>query len=173
MEIREIAPFLDYYEKLRQRTLRVVDLIPAESLEWTYRPGKFTAGDLVRHLGAIERYLYAENVQGKPSRYPGHGRELADGLEAVRRFFDRAHAESMEIFGKLTNEDLQRKCATPAGFPITTWKWLRSLVEHEIHHRGQLYLYLGMLGVQAPPLYGLTSEEVFARSEREDSKVSP
>jgi len=166
MEIREISSFLDYYEKVRQRTSRVVDLLPPEKLEWTYRPGKFTAGDLVRHIAAIERYLYAENVQGQPSRYPGHSRDLADGFEAVRRFFDRTHAESMEIFGRLTNEDLQRKCLTPAGSPITTWKWLRALVEHEIHHRGQLYLYLGMLGVPAPPLYGLSSEEVFARSER-------
>lgn len=167
MEIREISSFLDYYEKVRQRTLRVVQLIPRESLEWTYSSDKFTAGDLVRHIGAIERYLYAENVQGNPSRYPGHGRELAEGFEAVWRFFDRTHTESMEIFGRLTNEDLQRKCATPSGSPITTWKWLRALVEHEIHHRGQLYLYLGMLGVETPPLYGLTSEEVFARSERE------
>jgi uncharacterized damage-inducible protein DinB len=38
------------------------------------------------------------------------------------------------------------------------------MVEHEVHHRGQLYLYLGMLGVPTPPLYGLTSEEVKARS---------
>jgi uncharacterized damage-inducible protein DinB len=48
---------------------------------------------------------------------------------------------------------------------ITVWKWLRSMTEHEIHHRGQIYLYLGILGVPTPPLYGLTSEEVRARSE--------
>jgi uncharacterized damage-inducible protein DinB len=36
--------------------------------------------------------------------------------------------------------------------------------EHEIHHRGQIYLYLAMLGVKTPPLYGLTSEQVRARS---------
>ena len=51
-----------------------------------------------------------------------------------------------------------------AGVPITKWKWLRAMVEHEIHHRGQLYLYLGLLGVTTPPLYGLTSEEVFENS---------
>jgi uncharacterized damage-inducible protein DinB len=53
---------------------------------------------------------------------------------------------------------------TPAGTPITVWKWLRAMVEHEAHHRGQIYLMLGMLGVETPPLYGLTSEEVRARS---------
>ena len=38
------------------------------------------------------------------------------------------------------------------------------MLEHEAHHRGQIYLMLGMLGVATPPIYGLTSEEVRARS---------
>ncbi len=38
------------------------------------------------------------------------------------------------------------------------------MIEHEIHHRGQIYLYLAMLDVPTPPLYGLTEEEVKARS---------
>ena len=41
----------------------------------------------------------------------------------------------------------------------------RARVEHEVHHRGQIYIYLGMLGVKTPALYGLTSEEVKARSQ--------
>jgi uncharacterized damage-inducible protein DinB len=46
------------------------------------------------------------------------------------------------------------------GVEITRWKWMRSMVEHEIDHRGQVYLYLGILGVPTPLRYGLTSEEV-------------
>lgn len=38
------------------------------------------------------------------------------------------------------------------------------MVEHEVHHRGQLYQMLGMLSVATPPLFGLTSEQVRARS---------
>jgi uncharacterized damage-inducible protein DinB len=160
----EAAGFLDHFEKVRRRTSRVVDCIPADRLEWTWREGKFTLGDLVRHIAAIERYMYAENVQGLPSRYPGHGRELADRLPAVREFFDRTHAESMAVFGRLTDADFARKSVTPAGAPITTSKWLRAMVEHEIHHRGQIYTYLAMLDIATPPIYGLTSEEVRARS---------
>ena len=70
----------------------------------------------------------------------------------------------MAIFSKLTNDDLIKKCKTPAGFPITIWKWMRAMVEHEIHHRGQLYIYLGMLNIETPPIYGLTSEDVIKKS---------
>ena len=110
--------------------------------------------------------MYAENVQGRPSRYPGHGRELADGPEAVREFLDRCHAEALAIFATLTDERLLQKCETPAGASLAVGKWLRLMIEHEIHHRGQLYMALGILGVATPPIYGLTSEEVRARSIR-------
>jgi uncharacterized damage-inducible protein DinB len=165
MEIQRIEPFLDYFAKVRQRTLRIIQCIPPEKIDWTYQQGKFSFADIIRHLATIERYMYAENCQLKPSKYPGHGAELADGYENVLQFFTEKHAQSLEIFSRLTEEDLQKKCLTPGGNPISVWKWLRAMIEHEIHHRGQLYMYLGMIDVKTPPIYGLTSEEVLARSE--------
>jgi uncharacterized damage-inducible protein DinB len=109
--------------------------------------------------------MYAETVAGRPSSYHGCGRELADGYDSVLAYFDRLDQESRGIIGGLSDADLARKCQTPAGTPITTWKWLRAMCEHEVHHRGQIYLMLGMLEVPTPPLFGLTSEEVRARSQ--------
>ena len=164
MEIRSVEQFLAYWASVRGRTRRVAACVPEDAIERTMRPGRFTLGDLVRHLGAIERYMYAETVAGRPSRYQGCGRELADGRDAVLAFLDRMDEESIAIFRTLPDADLERKCLTPAGTPITTWKWLRAMVEHEAHHRGQIYLMLGVLGVETPPLYGLTSEAVRAKS---------
>jgi uncharacterized damage-inducible protein DinB len=165
MEIRTIQPFLQYFGNVRERTMRVARCVPADEIDWTYAPGKFALGDLLRHIAVTERYLFAENVQGRGSRYTTHGKELAENRDAVLAFMERLHAESMEIFSKLTDEDLQSKRPNVGGVDMATWKWLRSMVEHEIHHRGQIYLYLGMLGVPTLPLYGLTSEEVRARSK--------
>jgi uncharacterized damage-inducible protein DinB len=164
METRSVAQFLDYWANLRARTRRVVECIPPERLEWTHREGAFTFGDLVRHLATIQRYMYAETVAGRPSRYPGCGRDLADGYDAVLAYSDQLDQEAKAIIGGLSDADLLRKCQTPAGTPITTWKWLRAMCEHEAHHRGQIYLMLGMVGIVPPPLFGLTSEEVRARS---------
>ena len=165
MEITRIEPFLEYWDNIRGRTLRIARCIPADRFDWSYREDRFTCADLLRHLAAIERWMFAENVHGRPSRYPGHGKELADGPDAVFAWVDRMHGESMELFGRLSPELLARRVSTPAGIPITAWKWLRAMVEHEAHHRGQLYLYLAMLEVPTPPLYGLTSEEVRDRSD--------
>jgi uncharacterized damage-inducible protein DinB len=164
MQIQNLSTCLDYFDKIHLRTMRVTRCIPPDKIEWTYREGAFTLGDLVRHIATINRYMYAETVSGRPSRYAGCGQELADGYEQVLEFADRMHRESVAIFSQLTPEQLNGKCMTPDGAPITTWKWLRAMVEHEVHHRGQIYLYLSMLGVSTPPLYGLTSEQVRERS---------
>jgi len=154
----------DYFDAIRARTRRVAVIVPPDQLEWRPRDGSFSFGDLIRHLGAIERWMFAENARCKPSRYPGHGRELADGYDDVIAYLDRMHEESMAIFRALTPADLEAKCATPAGTPITVWKWMRAMIEHEVHHRAQIYMMLGMIGVATPPLFGLTSEEVRAKS---------
>ena len=164
MEIKTINPFLEYYEKIRARTKTVIAQVPADKINWTYREGKFTFADLIRHLAAIERFMYAENVKLKPSRYPGHGKELADGYQNILAYMDQMHQESMQIFTSLSDQDLQKKCTTPGGIEITVWKWLRAMIEHEIHHRGQIFTYLSMLEMKTAPVFGLTSEEVFDRT---------
>ena len=164
MEIKTINPFLEYYEKIRTRTKTAIAQVPADKINWTYREGKFTFADLIRHLAAIERFMYAENVKLKPSRYPGHGKELADGYQNILAYMDQMHQESMQIFTSLSDQDLQKKCTTPGGIEITVWKWLRAMIEHEIHHRGQIFTYLSMLEVKTAPVFGLTSEEVFDRT---------
>jgi uncharacterized damage-inducible protein DinB len=160
MEITTIDSFLDYYNKIRERTIRVIEVVPPDQMDFSYRPGKFTIADEIRHIAAIERYMFAENVAGRKSCYKGCGKDLADGYDAVLAFFHELHQQSLAIFEGLCPDDLNRKCMTPGNTPITIWKWLRAMVEHEIHHRAQLYIYLNLLGVKTPPIFGLNAEEV-------------
>jgi uncharacterized damage-inducible protein DinB len=166
MEITRIDPFLHYYGRLRQRTLAVVECIPPERIEWAPAEGAFSFADVLRHVAGIERYVFAENAHGRGSRYPGHGRELADGHAAVLEYLERMHRETLELLRPLEPEELERRIPTLMGNEIPVWKWLRALAEHEVHHRGQLYLMLRLIGVPTPPLYGLTSEEVRERGGR-------
>jgi uncharacterized damage-inducible protein DinB len=156
--------FLHHFGQVRERTMRVIRCIPRDQMEWTCRKGEFTLGDLVRHIAVTERYVFAECVAGRKSSYSGCGRDLAEGYDAVIALMERLHAESLEIFGKLSDSGLQKKVNTPQGVPITTWKLLRAMIEHEAHHRGQIYVYLGILGVPTPSLYGLNADQLQAAS---------
>jgi uncharacterized damage-inducible protein DinB len=167
MEIRDLGIFLDYFGKVHQRTMRVVHCIPPDKVDWSFRQGKFTLGDLARHIAAANRYIFAETLQGKPSRYAACGRQLAPTYDEIISLMETLQGESVEIISRLTN--LDGTCRTPEGATITIWKWLRAMVEHEIHHRGQIYIYLALLGVPTLPLYGLTSEQVAKLSVRSES----
>lgn len=164
MEIRDLSIFLDYFSKVHQRTMRVVRCIPPDKVDWSFRPGKFSLGDLARHIATTNRYVFAETLQDKPSRYAGCGRHLAPSYEEIIGLMETLHGESVEIISGLTN--LDGRCSTPGGTSMTIWKWLRAMVEHEIHHRGQIYVCLALLEVPTPPLYGLTSEQIVESSAK-------
>lgn len=160
MEITSVSSFIDYYGKIRTRTNKLIEMVPPEHIDFSYKPGKFTIGDQIRHIAAIERYMYGETISGRESAYPGCGKELADGYENIVVFFNEMHRQTLEIINKLSDEDLNRKCLTPANNPISIWKWLRAMVEHEIHHRAELYIYLNLLDIKTPQIFGFSAEEV-------------
>jgi uncharacterized damage-inducible protein DinB len=162
MEIRDLNIFLDYFDKVHERTMRVVRCIPPDKVDWSYRDGKFTLGDIARHIALANRLIFADPLAGKPCRYAGCARELAPTHEDILALMRRLHAESRDIISKVN--DLNEKCRTPDGAAMSKWKWMRAMVEHEAHHRGQIYIYLAMLGVPTAPLYGLTSEQVIEKS---------
>jgi uncharacterized damage-inducible protein DinB len=160
MEITSIRSFVDFQDKVRARTDRLLKVVPPDRIDFTYLPGKFTIGDQIRHIAAIERWMFAETLAGRPSAYQGCGKEFADGYDNVMNYYRELRHQARAIILQLGDEGLQRKCQTPGKVEITAWKWMRSLIEHEIHHRGELYIYLNLIGVATPPMFGLTAEEV-------------
>ncbi len=98
-----------------------------------------------------------------PAGTPVAGRNWPAATTPPRIFFDGCHAETLEQLRSLPPERLQQKCCPLGGPSIAGWKWLRLLPEHEIHHRGQIYVYLAMLGIETPPIFGLTSEAVVGK----------
>lgn len=168
MDVISTERFVRYWQGIHARSRRVIDCIPAHAIEWSPVAGKWTLGDLVRHLAVIERYMFVETACGRPSRYDGEGRALAAGKDAVISLYDRLHAESLAIVAAFPDARLGGRCMTPAGAEIAVGAWLRAMIEHEVHHRAQIYTLLGQLGTPTPPLFGLTAEAVAARASRTD-----
>jgi hypothetical protein len=93
-----------------------------------------------------------------------HGPELAASLDEILALMGRLHAESLDIFCKLGAMTSSANAATLAAPKLPPGNGY-AMTEREIHHCGQLYLYLGILGVPTPPLSDLTSEQVRGRSQ--------
>lgn len=165
MDMKTVQGFIKYYERTRETTKRAIAVIPPDQLDFSYMEGKFTFGDLVRHIAAVERHIFAQIADGKAPNYKGCGKELADGYDNVVAYFDRMHEESMAIFSKLSDEDLNRKVVTMSGLETDLGNFLRAMLVHEIHHRGALHIYLNLVGVKAPAIFGITEEQLIENSK--------
>lgn len=176
VETQSVSEFIKYWRGFRRRTRRTLAAFPKDAGPWRPTEGAFCVADLTRHLGRAERDFFVARVCGVPPRV-AVGSEAALGrggdpdLPGALAELDAVHEESCAMLADLEKregpEALQRRVTTPMGAEITAWKLLRAMCEHEAHHRGQLALYLRMLGVDPPPVFGYKAEAVGEAIRRE------
>jgi uncharacterized damage-inducible protein DinB len=169
MEVQTVQEFVKYWRGFRGRSRKTLAAFPANAGPWRPAEGAFRVADLARHLGRAERDFFVARVCGAPARV-AIGSEAALGrggdpdLHSALAELDALHEESCAMLSDLEVREgpraLERRVTTPVGADITAWKLLRAMCEHEAHHRGQLALYLRMLGVDPPPIFGHKAEAV-------------
>ena len=147
-------------------TRAMIGRAPDRSFDWQPHAKSMTLGALVTHLSLIPRWgraiLTREGYDFVRDAGPGPEphRSLAAALAAfdmnladVRREFEsKADAELTAIW------TLSRDDRVLMTMPRVT-AWRRMFLNHLIHHRGQLSVYLRLLDVPVPPTYGPTADE--------------
>jgi uncharacterized damage-inducible protein DinB len=146
-------------------TRRVLERVPDEHWEWTPHEKSMTLGRLSSHL--LELVYLATAVVQRDSFDPGADRPLMTGIgnrDQLLRAFDEATQAFQAAFA-----------AAPADAWRQTWQLtfggqvfvslpraaaLRLMgLSHPIHHRGQLTVFLRLLGVPVPSVYGPSADE--------------
>lgn len=157
--LTSLADFARYFESVRGRTLSFIQAVPADQIDFAPRPGKFSFGDLIRHIAATER-MFVDGVLDGHWRYPGHARELGPTKEEAVDHLVRTHAEAMARLQAADPGVLKMKRTTPFGMTVSAWRLLMTMAEHEIHHRSQIGQYLVLLGMEPPQVFGRKLEEL-------------
>ena len=163
--IQSTTDFIKYFESVRRRTMNYIRVVPADRLGWSPKPGEFTCADILRHFAASERMFVGVVVDGR-WKYPGHEVEQEQSLEQVIAQLEADHVELMEKLKQFPDQDLDTSRYGPKGegHPLKAWRWLMAMTEHEIHHRSQLAVYLSLMNVQPPHIFGLGVEDLIALS---------
>lgn len=144
-------------------TRRVLERVPGDRLAWKPHPRSMSLGQLALHLAQlpsavatlVERLTVEAPTVGLAE--PASHRDILDALElsvadAVARLTSWGDAD-MEATWTLTRGGAEL-IARPRG------EVLRSIMlNHTYHHRGQLTVYLRLLDVPLPPVYGPTADE--------------
>jgi uncharacterized damage-inducible protein DinB len=141
-----------HWTQVREGLNTALDLLADDQLDFTPRAGLWSLRETVCHIATVEkgwfRYIITHEVSGwaeaeyPPASYPS--------VAALKALLAEEHARSVAYF----LPDLEEKLAQPVLLPWgkeTSVAWiLLHVLEHEIHHRGEVYLMLGMLGIEAP-----------------------
>lgn len=161
--IHSTQDFMAYFASVRKRTLNYARVVPADRLNWSPQAGEFTCADILRHIASSEKMFIGVVTQSK-WKYDGHGGDQTS-LDELIALLDQTHAEAMNALRSLPDSELdQPRPALEGNTQVKAWRWLMAMTEHEIHHRSQLAMYLLLMGITPPHIYGLGVEDLMARA---------
>ena len=157
--------FIKYFESIRRRTMNYIRVVPTDRLAWSPKDGEFTCADIIRHIIAAEVMFVRVVTEGRWN-YEGHEAEGEQSLDELIALLESTHTETMEKLKRFPDQDLNAPRHGPKGDgqPPKAWRWLMAMTEHEIHHRSQLAVYLSLMGVQPPHIFGLGVEDLISLS---------
>jgi len=163
--IQSTTDFIKYFESIRRRTLNYVRVVPSDKLDWAPKEGEFTCADIIRHIIEAEKMFVRVAMEGR-WKYEDHEAGPGQSLDALIAQLEVAHVEAMNKLEGFPNQTLNdlRHGPTGEGHPVKAWRWLMVMAEHEIHHRSQLAVYLFLMGVQPPHIFGLGVEDLISLS---------
>ncbi|HEY7237373.1 MAG TPA: DinB family protein [Gemmatimonadaceae bacterium] len=153
--------FLDVLKKEHETTRRVVEAYPSEQSEFAPHPRSSNARRLVWTF-AIEEYLILAALKDQLNVGAG----LPKGPDAwsdVVAAFKKNHAEVVEALESARDEDFfgTVKFFTGPGTigDVPKNEFMYFILSDQIHHRGQLSVYLRMAGGKVPSIYGPSADE--------------
>ena len=141
--------FVSNWNRIHRDTSRVLRAAPDDKLDWRPKEDMFTMRELIGHIPQAEAGLVRSALAGSTQKVPfDFSRSAAEIADA----FDSQHDELVAEVSKLTPEQLKEEVEFH-GRTLRRGVLLWFVTEHEIHHRGQLFTYYHLAGIEPPNLH--------------------
>lgn len=159
--------FLSELDQEGPNTRRVLERIPEEAFGWRPHDKSFTFGDLASHVANIPHWGF-DTFHGSSFDMAPGGEPLQNArfetTQAVLDHFDAGLAKLQSALREASPESFEEPWSLEADgevvFTLPRVAVLRSMImNHLIHHRAQLGLYLRLNDLPVPALYGPSADE--------------
>lgn len=146
-------------------TRRVLARVPEAQFGWQPHPKSMTLGVLVSHLtdlmGGIENTLHTTSMDVAQFELDAH--EHPTTTQQLLDRLDAHGAAAQTAITAASPSDFEQLWSLCSGEQVllrqTRADIIRHLISHMAHHRGQLSVYLRLLDVPVPPIYGPSADE--------------
>jgi len=148
-----------------QTTRRVLERVPAEKLAWKPHAKSSSLGQLALHIaavpGRVAPLLQKSEHEVNPGAFQFSHPQSPDEIFAA---FDQSVQDAGAYLDSLTDEDLRAPWTLTARgralFTKSRAEVIRMIMlSHIYHHRGQLSVYLRLLDVPVPSIYGPSADD--------------
>jgi uncharacterized damage-inducible protein DinB len=148
-------------------TKKILERVPADKFDWQPHEKSMKLGRLAKHIAELNlwigRILNSDEFDFATTNFSS---ALPESTEEILKIFNERLAEATATLEKTTDEDLNKTWTVLRGghvmFQMPKKVAIRSFsYNHIYHHRGQLTVYLRLLDIPVPGMYGPTADERF------------
>lgn len=161
--MRIADPMIQELEQEAMTTRRVLERLPAGKLSWRPHKKSMSLGQLGLHVaqtpGSVAK-LAAASIDTPPAFQQAE----ATSREEILAALDASVAEAKAALHGWSDAQMMETWSMTAGgetlMAVPRVGLLRAvMLNHWYHHRGQLLVYLRLLGESVPSVYGPTADE--------------
>jgi len=143
-------------------TRKTIARVPSEKGDWKPHPKSFSLAHLTQLIATMPGWIanMATTTELDLERSAGYSNQTT---ETLLEMFDKLVAEARAALMKSSDADLEVPWSLKRGdvvlFTSPRGVTIRQTINHIIHHRGQLTVYLRLIDVPVPSIYGPTADE--------------
>jgi uncharacterized damage-inducible protein DinB len=158
-----INAIVQEFEQEAKTTRRVLERVPSDKLAWKPHAKSMSLGDLAMHIAGGPGFISSWALKDA-FEFTGDKPPAATSTADILKAHDASVAAVKENLGKIGDAGLGQMWTASAGgkklMTMPKGALVRSIVlNHIYHHRGQLSVYLRLLDVPVPSIYGPSADE--------------
>ncbi len=158
-----VAAVLQEFDNEAVTTRRVLERVPNDKLAWKPHPKSMSLGELALHVASSPAVICGWCCEDETT-FTGEKMPEPRSTAEILAAHDQGVKTVKESLTKVGDEGLKKMWTAKAGgatlMQMPKTALLRGIVmNHWIHHRGQLSVYLRLLDVPVPSIYGPSADE--------------
>ncbi len=143
-------------------TRRLLERVPSEKAEWKPHPKSFALGHLAQLVARMPGWITMTIARPDLDLAGGGGYSFHPTGELLAQF-DKHVGEARAALSGVRDEAFAEPWSLRTGDRVLSTLprgvVVRTHINHLVHHRGQLTVYLRLLDVPIPSIYGPTADE--------------
>ena len=155
------------FDREVERSRRALEQVPTGKYDWKPHDKSMIFGALANMVATIPMWINMEINQDELDVAPTDGSKMEqkrmDSSEELLKALDKTASDLRSALAKTTDEHLMTSWRLLARGQVVIeaprYEMIQDTINHWAHHRGQMTVYLRLMGAKVPALYGPSADD--------------